>query len=642
MSCDKLVYDLASETEGSPNVFVRKDWINILDNQSMNYQANQSVVDTSQLSNSNKWMSYREAYFEIPLLLTIGTPFVGLGNGAIGFAGHDTMTDVLVDNTTADGCIGLKNWFGNIIHSFTVDYNGTTIIQQTPFVNMWNSFKLLTTLSWQDVMTQGAHIGFYPDTSTSWYYTQRAAVGNFASGSGDGISNNVFFPHMSGDFDEFTPSYSTLGQSVGNIGYSKRMRYIAYDPSAPCGVTQPGAAIISTSSCGLLPASQSATMWRSFITGASGAAVKGYVQHQIMATVYLKHLHSFFNMCPLLKGVYMKMTMNLNNSSATIYSTPSTPAAGGNPYGGGTLLLQRATNAVGGVIPFMVSSAVGTSPSLDIANMGQASKFSGGCSLTNYGVGNPPQTYYTNISVGGQVLDADLTSVALTGCSVPRASGVLAQSVYLYVPAYTFNPVFEQAYLSSPVKTIKYTDVYQYQIEGVTGTFNRLITNGIANIKSVLIIPFLSKGLSANLLDAGVSPFQSPFDPAGCGTTSPVCSINNFNVVISGQNAIYNTERYTFEHFVNQVYGQGAVNGGLTDGLTSGLINFKDWQNSYCYYYTNVERMLPVEQSVPKSVQIQGVIQSGTGALGVKSWDFWVFVEYGAQIQIDSITGARV
>ena len=30
--CDKLVYDLASEVEGSPNVFVRKDWVNILDN----------------------------------------------------------------------------------------------------------------------------------------------------------------------------------------------------------------------------------------------------------------------------------------------------------------------------------------------------------------------------------------------------------------------------------------------------------------------------------------------------------------------------------------------------------------------------------------------------------------------------------
>jgi hypothetical protein len=37
----------------------------------------------------------------------------------------------------------------------------------------------------------------------------------------------------------------------------------------------------------------------------------------------------------------------------------------------------------------------------------------------------------------------------------------------LYVPAYTFNPVFESAYLSSPIKRIAYEDVYQYQVINV-------------------------------------------------------------------------------------------------------------------------------------------------------------------------------
>ena len=73
-------------------------------------------------------------------------------------------------------------------------------------------------------------------------------------------------------------------------------------------------------------------------------------------------------------------------------------------------------------------------------------------------------------------------------------TGGMAQSIYLYVPAYTFNPEFEQAYLSTPIKQIKYTDVYQYQINGVgTGqTMNSLVTNGIANIKSILLLPFYS------------------------------------------------------------------------------------------------------------------------------------------------------
>jgi len=130
--------------------------------------------------------------------------------------------------------------------------------------------------------------------------------------------------------------------------------------------------------------------------------------------------------------------------------------------------------------------------------------------------------------------------------------------------------------------------------------------------------------------------YLSPFDVAGTGPTSPLCHITNFNVQISGQNAIYNLQKYTFEEFTNQLYGQYSVNGGLTDGLSSGLISKFDFEMLYCYYYVNVERMLPVEQSVPKSVQIVGQNMSA------KICDYWVFVEYGVDIKIDAITGARV
>jgi hypothetical protein len=90
------------------------------------------------------------------------------------------------------------------------------------------------------------------------------------------------------------------------------------------------------------------------------------------------------------------------------------------------------------------------------------------------------------------------------------------------------------------------------------------------------------------------------------------------------------------EQFNNQLYGQNAVNGGLTDGLTSGLVGRQEFDMQYCYYYVNVERMLPVEESVPKSVQIIGQ------NLSSKTCDYYVFVEYGVSIAIDALTGARV
>jgi len=60
----------------------------------------------------------------------------------------------------------------------------------------------------------------------------------------------------------------------------------------------------------------------------------------------------------------------------------------------------------------------------------------------------------------------------------------------------------------------------------------------------------------------------------------------------------------------------------MTDGLTSSLINSLGFEMEYCYYYVNVSRMLPVEESVPKSVQIIGLNGSA------KAVDLFVFVEY--------------
>jgi hypothetical protein len=326
---------------------------------------------------------------------------------------------------------------------------------------------------------------------------------------------------------------------------------------------------------------------------------------------------------------------------ATTAMTAATSAGGAVVNGSpGTLKLSTVSVPVGGVCPFMIASAYisqsgnnstsATTLGVDaLAAQYRPALSSGGapiCAALASTIG-----YHADLSVGGRILSS------LANAATDNATNPGAQSVLMYIPAYTFNPPFEQAYLSSPVKTIKYSDVYQYQVDGVSGSFNRLITNGLANIKSILIIPYLTPGAANNHLS--VAQFQSPFDSAGGGTTAPMVQINNFNVQVSGQNAIYNTERYTFEQYLNQTHGQNSVNGGLTDGLTSALINFRDWQSLYCYYYVNLERMLPVEQLVPKSVFIQGQLPTGSPS---KQYDFYVFIEHGAQLKVDALTGARV
>ena len=660
--CDKLVFDLSQEVEGSPNVFIRKDWLNILDNQNQSYQNNQSIIDTSQLSNSNKYMSYREGYLAVPLLLSVTTPAnsncdLQPSAGGVG---------------VADFAIGLKNWFGQIIHTFTLDYNGTTIIQQTPFCNMWNSFKLLTTLSYGDIVTQGPTIGFYPDTASSWLWqdpnvTTPLSDAEPAQASYNGIyvCNNdlaLISTNLSSNFSSIGERYlcdasqsGTSGINMvndanalqqlpytstialgGNRGLTKRIQWINYNPEISTGsYTKYGDVGVTANAC--------SQIWKSYISeqldGADGTQC-GLMQVSVMAIIYLKHVHSFFNMIPLLKGVFMKLTFNLNNASSSIVV---------NAFDAGTA--NPAVNAeVSSISSYSSTVPVGGVNPLHIPSFRTGSYNSQGGNLVAAGtVVTPAQaqimqsagTYWYNVSVGARSLGINPN---VTGLSTTLANyeGTLSKSIYLYVPAYTFNPVFEQAYLSDPVKQIKYTDIYQYQVSNIapSNPFNNLITNGIANIKSVLIIPFYSQqnqaASSLTNFNLPTPQYQSPFDPAGCGCTAPMVTLGNFNVQISGQNAIYNTQRYTFEEFNNQLYGQFSVNGGLTDGLTSGLIGFEEFKQTYCYYYVNVERMLPVEQSVPKSVQILGTNFS------TQVIDLMVFVEYGVEININLTTGARV
>ena len=562
---DQLVYDLSSATEGSPTVFIKRDWLSILDNQNGQYSGNQSVIDTSQLSNSNRWMSYREAYLQIPMVMTLTSDANNVGFKPATAA------------TSADYACGLKNWFGSVIHSIQVDWNGVTVIQQTNFQGLYNTFRLMTSLSVNDLVTQGSTIGFYPDDALAVIFN--AAVS--PSGVGTCLTNNALtFPVVAGAFN----SYNT-----GNVGMVKRQQYINYDPA---GLTAPTCDAWST----LLSAPNVAQIYKSHIFSKTddGAAARGEIQWAINGIVKLKHLHHLFEKMPLLKGVFLKITLQLNNAVVSFTSA----GAAGNISG---VTVQVGS---GGVSPLQIAPTT-------------ASNGSNGVFLAG--------AYTLSLAVGANVLT---TQTAVTGVT----SSPMARSITLNIPSYVFAPAYERAYIASPIKKIVYEDIYQYQVLGVAsaGLFNNLITNGLANITKVLVLPYFTT--TANV----INPLTSPFDGAGCGTTSPLCLLSQFQVVVSGQNALYNTQRYSYQQFVEQLAGANSINGDEVDGLCSSLIGQIDFETAYNYYYVNVSRCLEVEASVPKSVSIQGQNMSG------KAIDLYVFLVYAQSISVDVLSGSRV
>jgi len=612
---DTVIYDMSSMSEGTPNIFVRKDWLSILDNQNNNYAGNQSVLDTSQLANSNKYLSYREAYYIMPLLITLTSQPVPLGTDLSGLT--DYTFEPAESIGSADTSVGLKNWYGSIIHSFTLTYNGVTVIQQTPLLPLYNCFRLMTSLSINDILLQGATIGFFPDTTTSWSY------GSIYDDSSDGIGvtnnrNGFALPFVA--FNYATPAQY-------NAGFAKRQSIWSMDLAAT-----PAESNLTYS--GFMTSTYMNQLWKSYIFNKVNSTVTlnggdvvtastaGCWQVAITAIVYLKHIASFFERVPLLKGVFMQLTCNFSQSSVTYVVS-----------GGNTILSASVISPLGGVSPLMIASLqTGVE-----ANSTNFSMDSGGAYCYPAGL---DQQMTVSLSVGGRCLNATQNSY---GAGIV-ANSPLSQSVSLNVPAYTFNPVFEAAYLSSPIKTVVYTDIYQYQIVNqiaANQTFNNLVTNGIAGIKSVLILPFYSAGKAPapgvpGTGNGGLMPFQSPFDCCGGGSTSPLCLFTQFNVQISGQNAIYNTERYSYEQYANQLYGTGSVNGCQTDGICSGVVSMQDFEQKNCFYYVNCERMLPIEEAVPKSINVLGTSASTFPV------DLYIFVTYGCQISIDILSGSRV
>jgi len=610
MSGDSMIYDMSQMTEGSPQVFVKRDWLNLQDQNNGNYLGNQMVLDTSQLANSNKYMAYREAYFAVPLLLT-----------ATNAAANGLMIDPSVAASSPDQAFGLKSWFGSIIHSLSLDYAGTTIIQTTSLCSMWQQFGLLTTMSLQDVKTNGASIGFFPDTSDSWSYL------NGDSPEGPGVTNNCNSVHQ----EQLAGIFGT--GALGNAGQAERQKILAFDLKGIPGSRAGGAAY------SVLLEQSTANQLR---IGTVFNTTTSSWQCQQMAIIRLKDIHPFFQQVPLLKGVFMRLTLNLNQPSITLTK----------PAGTNNLVLTSTVNPLGGVNPLFVAASGlrGTSmlgQAIDYQQAVTPSAATPTWTEPNSGIFAVPGA--SGVFVNSPVNDSVMTLSLSVGSRCNNATqaqigtpavidGAIGNSIFLYVPAYTFNPTFEEAYLASPTKTIVYTDIYQFQTaETGTESYNFLITNGIANIKSVCVIPYFSViANEASQAATQAAPYQSPFDPAGCGPTSPLTHQSNFNVVVAGQNMIYNTQQYTFEQYMNQLSGCNSVNANLVDGLTSGLISQYDFSQSYCYYYVNTSRMLPVDEAVPKSVTVQGTNRS------TRKLKFVVFIEYGVQVSVDVLTGARV
>ena len=615
---DNLVFEESVNTEVSSSEFVDKQWLYVNDNNNSSYSG-QVVIDTTSLSNCGNYINWSEAFLAIPLVLQA--------------QGDATMTEGMA----LDFLLAMKSGYWNILHSLVCEFNNGNIIQQTPFLNVFCSFKNLTSWSKDDVANWGAITGFCPDTASSWLYNSAVQVGtNTLSANGTGLCNNRVAPQVVISalgtttavlYNTSTDATRTSADIDGcvNLGLMRRQKWLNFSLT-----TNDGTALTQTSSnkIGLLagtPSSPASSAGMNAIFASYVSAGSTYRAVVFDAVVRLKDIADFFQKVPLLKGSTMRLYLNTNQCyfNAKIVSPTYTSATDGTQVLAGALQMTSTPVILGGggTNPIMLASA----------DIGQ-----GAYPLAPLATAQTTEAITCGISI---VRTQFPTSVFTQQVSAP------VSSVRLYAPAYTFSPIAEQRYLSlTPTKKVVYNDIFQYSFPsvGAGSPFNFLVTNGIPNVRGILVVPLLPKvSIGSATNGAGnyagaitTSSLYSPFSGTG-GSPDPI-AITNFNIQVSGKNLFINNTLYDFEAFYEQLVSSNQLNGSLTTGLTSGLIGFSEFENLYRYYYGNVSRSVPSEDGVAKAIQITGTNQSN------QAIDLMVFVEFEREITIDVRTGARI
>ena len=595
MSADTYVYDLSSMPESNSNIMIRKDWLSLQDLNATNYNSNVSTIATDSIANSSKFCNFYESVLLVPVTVTL-TP--------------STAAQVFSPATAATACdyaLGLKNSSLSIIHSMSVELNGSVVCQQVPYIALYNNFKLMCTMNVTDYAIFSS-IGFAVDDATSvQYYTTPSA-------SGMGTCNNQNYINVNGIFSgQFASLYGN-----GNAGFLQRQKFYNLQPLGSIGT----GAITS-----LISNSNLNKIYKSYITtpvNTNGGSA-GYWQQWLVLQIRLRDVADLFASMGLLRGIMARLIISLNSCSFTFNVVNTSAVAATAADSGNTqMYITQMNSAFGGINPLMVSSAEPENGAYSLAPAGVADA-------------NSTNTYIASIAVGKSILNS-------TQSQLCTSTNSLLQSVTMCIPGYTMASSYEQAYISNPISRIVYRDLYQYTLFNIGSgqQFNQVISQGLVGAKEVLMIPVFAQ--SSNNIGSAGAPlnlpcFQSPFDTCGGGTTSPFCQLYGTNVVLAGSNVIMSNELYVYQSYGQQLYGQvqGWMNSGLANGSNSGLLNETDFFYSNCYYYCNIGRGLAVEDTIPKSVSVYGTNISNV------SIDIYIFISYEVNnLNIDKISGARV
>jgi hypothetical protein len=394
---------------------------------------------------------------------------------------------------------------------------------------------------------------------------------------------------------EATPSNKGLGECNNSIkssvfdpkqGYGKsdtenkgrihRMKTSSYDPSVT------GESVASLASTG-----------KSYCERVG----KKLINYYSIAHIPMSILSDFLAEFPLCRGMFIKLTLNFNCNCSTTMDVDDA--------GKYTSVTSSSQN---GVVPYMISPT-------------------GEGNGLNLGTTNPVKKLELSIGIARNQVNTSGQTF-----SHPTLSSVRA-----YYCLYDLTPSAESMYLAKvPTKVIKYNDFLSFQTLniGAGANFNQILTNSIAKGRRLIGVPMISRSTNFAGTSGTIAPMNSPFTSSPNTTSS--CPITNYNVLLSGTNLYQQNLNYSSEHYIQEIRGQ-SLNGGLSLGMSSGLISQLEYESGYRFIVSDISRT-PSEASdnISKSIQVIGT-NSGNQTIDI----FW-FLEFSREVEIDIATGSLI
>jgi hypothetical protein len=532
-------------------LFQNRQYTYITDSNSGSYnQGGQVILELSGISNSGKYLDTNQSYISIPLVTTL-----------------HAVDGQFSDSAENAFAVSLKNGYTSLISSIQCEVTNNSTVSVMQYSNVMMNHTLLTTMCRDDELNYGSSIGFAKDSVSGISYEASA------SSKGLGECNNSIASSV------FNPTNGYNKTDSENKGRLERMKTSSYDPLVT-GESVSNLALTGKSYC--------------MRDGSAGKVINYYSVGHLPLNI----LADFFAKFPLCKGMFIKITLNLNANCSTTMSVDN--------VGRYTSVVSSSQN---GQVPYIISPT-GEGNGLNIGGATPVTKLELSIGIARNSINSSGQSF-----------------------SHPTLSSVRA-----YCCLYDLTPQAESMYLSKvPTKVIKYNDFLSFQTLniGAGANFNQILTNSIARGRRLIGVPMIAAAFNNAGTAGTIAPMNSPFTSSP-NTTSNT-AITNYNVLLSGANLYQQNLNYSVENFIQELRKTNSVNGGMSLGMSSGLINQLEYESGYRFIVSNLSRT-PSEASdnVSKSIQVIGT-NSGKYPIDI----FW-FLEFSREIEIDIGTGSLI